>query len=115
MVFGYWSCLDKGLGDDEEDPLEPCKCYHFIDRKGKKLANSMCSKRFKTTFRMSIDTFDGLGFTWPNPLIEGIGSSNGMSIEPREKMQIFCPFVDLAYSTTKWWIHLELALSQLVI
>ena len=91
MAFCYWSWLEEGLGDDEEEDLPEPRKYHFMDRKGEKLANSMCSKRFKTTFRKSIDTFDEFE-NLVYPLVEGVGSTNGMSIEPREKMQNFLSF-----------------------
>ena len=101
MAFGYWSSLDFGMEDDEqEDYPKETRRYSLMDHKGEKLANEMFSERFKTTFRMSVETFDAFE-EMVFPLIESVGSSNGKSIKPREKMQIFFYlFVDPLYSTT---------------
>ena len=55
-TFGYWSELD-GFNDDDEDSREPRR-YAFLDRKAEALVNSMGLKRFKKTYRMSVDVFD---------------------------------------------------------
>lgn len=85
---------EVGHGEEEEirDGFEGFRSYSFRNRRSDELVASMNSKRFKRTFRVSTTLFDHLE-NFLSPMLAGVGSSNGKSLQPREKLLVFLAFV----------------------